>query len=67
MILLSLAYVGAIIDNLFLTYMVALLVTLYPGLQKNGIVQLLHDNVCEFLSKYFKFLKQKVTDVKKTE
>lgn len=37
--LLVLAYVGNKINNLFLTYLVTLLVVLYPGLEKKGLPQ----------------------------
>lgn len=65
--LIVLAYIGATIDNLFLTYLVVLGVLMYPGLQKHGFVQIVSDKVCECLSTHFKFLKQKVTDLKKSE
>lgn len=66
--LLGMAWIGANIDNLLLSYLVALFLSMYPGLLKNGIVSLVKDKVMTVVSTHFKTVKQRVSDInKKTE
>jgi hypothetical protein len=42
-LLLTLAWIGSIINNLFLCYITALTIALYPGLYKHGIIKQVKD------------------------
>lgn len=65
--LILLAYIGSTIDNLLISYLTVLLLALYPGMKTHGFVQIVEAKVCEFVGTHLKFLKQKVTDLKKAE
>lgn len=66
-VLVVLAYVGSVINNLLLTYLTVLSLAYYPGLKAHGIVQIVQSKVCEFIGAHLKFLKPKASDDKKSE
>lgn len=65
--LLILAYIGAVVDNLFLTYVAVLAAGLYPGLLKHGIIKTIKDKVCGYFSVHLNGVIAKVSDLKKSK
>jgi hypothetical protein len=49
-----LAWIGSSVNNLFLAYLIALFVSLYPGLHHNGLIQIVTDHVKNFISTHIK-------------
>lgn len=65
--LIVLAYIGAIIDNLLLTYLTCTFLTFFPGLLQHGFVHTLKEKTMACLSTYFKCIMPKTVDRKKSE
>lgn len=61
------AYIGATINNLLLSYLLLLSITFYPGLAHYGFVQMLREKIGTFISTQIKCIKQKASDLKKKE
>lgn len=49
-----LAWIGSMIDNLLLTYLLVVFLVLVPGLRKHGILQKFTNTIGEFISKNIK-------------
>jgi len=53
-----LAWIGSLIDNLLLTYLLVVFIVLIPGLRKHGILQKLTGQVTDMAKKYLKGKKE---------
>jgi len=62
-----LAWVGSLIDNLLLTYLLVVFLVLVPGLRKHGILQQLTNRVQDLIKKYVKKPGDKVPPTTKSK
>jgi len=58
-VLILLAYIGAVIDNLLLSYLGFLFIMFYPGLLHHGIVNMVKEKVFSCVSSKIQSIKQK--------
>lgn len=61
-VLILLAYIGAVVDNLLLSYLAFLFVMFYPGLLHHGIVNIVKEKVFSCVSSKIQSIKQKKGD-----
>lgn len=60
-VLLGLAWIGAVIDNLLLTYLLTLCVALYPGLHHHGFINTVKNQFGSLVSSKINQLKEKAS------
>ncbi|KAG4075668.1 hypothetical protein HA402_003493 [Bradysia odoriphaga] len=58
-VLIALAYIGAVVDNLLLSYLGFLAIMFYPGLLHHGIVNMVKEKVFACVSSKIQSIKQK--------
>lgn len=58
-VLVALAYIGAVVDNLLLSYLGFLVIMFYPGLLHHGIVHTVKDKIFACVSSKIQSIKQK--------
>lgn len=60
-VLLSLAWIGSVIDNLFLTYITVMFLAMYPGLNRHGFIGTIKNQFGSLISSKINQIKEKTT------
>lgn len=63
----TLAYIGSTFNNLFLLYLITLVVSLYPGLKEKGIVKLVFDQINAVIGPYLKKIRPEKSASEKSD
>lgn len=62
-----LAYIGSTFNNLFLLYLVVLVLAMYPGLKEKGVIKLVFDQIKAVIGPYLKKIRPEKAAAEKSD